>query len=662
MYISYLSCNTTDSVSDNNSYSELSSHHLEILLSALEKAKKNSASSSYFIPKIWQEKSIGIREADPVNYHSNNLDLLLSRKPLTPFGNGTSADTWTRNSVVYNMFVRLTTAYDHNRDGAVSTQPLPCGFRETGTFLKSIALLPYLERLGINTIYLLPVTIPGKENKKGNLGSPYAVKNPYEIDPILAEPALGLSPDTELKAFMEAAHLMGMRVVFEFVFRTSSVDSDWVEEHPDWYYWLRSGSGESVPESYAPPLFDQETLNRIYEKVDKHDLSALPAPSTSFREQFTSTPEQVTVTEQGIRGIAPDSTPCFVASAFSDWPPDDTQPPWTDVAYLKLHRHESFNYIAYNTIRMYDTELDRPEYVNRELWDTVTGIIPYFQEHYAINGAMIDMGHALPSSLKAAIVEKARENDPDFAFWDENFDPSPSIREEGFNAVFGSLPFVIQDPIYIRGLLNYLNKTGVVVPFFGTGENHNTPRVCHNLDGKISGRNRSKFIFGLAMVLPAIPFIHSGMEICEPKPVNLGLNFTAEDRKKWPAEKLPLFSACSYDWSDCNSLEPLTDFITTMLSLRSRYAEIIQNGNPGSLTLPFASSSDLLAIMRSGPGKNILFIGNSNPENNVTGHMEFQQKSFTLTDMVSGTVYPVTNHRLQLDMEPGQCILFEMPT
>ena len=90
-------------------------------------------------------------------------------------------------------------------------------------------------------------------------------------------------------------------------------------------------------------------------------------------------------------------------------------------------------------------------------------------------------------------------------------------------------------------------------------------------------------------------------------------------------------------------------------------AEIIQNGNPGSLTLPFVSSPELLAIMRSTQDKSLLFIGNSNPENNVAGYMEFHQKSFTLTDMVSGTVYPVTGHRLQLETEPGQCLLFEVP-
>lgn len=100
--------------------------------------------------------------------------------------------------------------------------------------------------------------------------------------------------------------------------------------------------------------------------------------------------------------------------------------------------------------------------------------------------------------------------------------------------MFGSLPFVIHDVQYIKGLLNFLNRNGVAIPFFATGENHNTPRVCHTLAGREAGRRRALFLFTLGAVLPAMPFIHSGMEICEWHPVNLGLNFTDDDRQRFP--------------------------------------------------------------------------------------------------------------------------------
>ncbi len=647
--------NTSTTKTDNR----VSPTHLETILDALSRA--GARRGPYLVPNVWRGPETGVSETDPVRHFTHCLETLLEREPVPqvePAGDG----SWTRESVVYNLFVRLTTAFDHDGDGVISPDPLPGGFRETGTFLKSISLLPYIERLGVNTIYLLPVTAPGEKKRKGNLGSPYAVRNPCTIDPLLGEPALGLEPETEFMAFVEAAHLVGMRVVQEFVFRTTSVDSDWIAKHPDWYYWLRTaGPDRSVPETYAPPEFDPETLATIYEKVDKRELSGLPAPSAAYRARFTESPKHVELSENGYTGAAPGGGESIVATAFSDWPPDDRQPPWTDVAYLKMHRHPEFNYVAYNTIRMYAEELDRPEYRNRALWDAVTGIIPFFQDTFGIDGAMIDMGHALPGALKSAVMKRAREKNPRFAFWDEDFDPSPARRGTGVDAVFGSLPFVIQDPVYIRGLLNYLNRTGVGVPFFGTGENHNTPRICHNLAGIESGRNRSRFIFGLASVLPAIPFIHSGMEICESNPVNLGLNFTAKDRERWGPEMLPLFSARGYDWKTCNGLEPLHAFIARLLAIRSGYRETVLDGSPGSIVLPFVSSPEMLAVMRTGERQHLLFVGNSDHENSARGFMEFQKKSFTLTDMVSGVVHTVTNSRLELDMDPGGCVIFDVP-
>ena len=101
--------------------------------------------------------------------------------------------------------------------------------------------------MGVNTIHLLPITSVGSDGNKGTLGSPYAIKNPYEIDPNLAEPNLGVGADNEFAAFVEAAHHLGMRVVVEFVFRTSAKDGDWVAEHPEWYYWIKAKIEDRLP-------------------------------------------------------------------------------------------------------------------------------------------------------------------------------------------------------------------------------------------------------------------------------------------------------------------------------------------------------------------------------------------------------------------------------
>ncbi|NTV01277.1 MAG: alpha-amylase [Chlorobiaceae bacterium] len=630
---------------------------LGILLESLRSTARKAAPGTYAVPNLWSDGGTGTTHVDPAEYYGDIVSDILSTPAEVAIVPGT-AQGWTTEAVVYNLFVRLGAAFDHDGDGSIGAKPLSSGFRETGTLLKAIAMLPYMRRLGANTVYLLPLTSIGTHNRKGLLGSPYAVKNPCVLDPMLDEPALGLPLETQLMAFVEAAHRLGMRVVFEFVFRTASVDSDWAVEHPDWFYWLREDP-EATP--YGPPGFSQETLAEIYEKVDKHDFRHLPAPDEAYRQRFTEAPVSVTVSNGALEGTTADEVRCTVASAFSDWPPDDRQPPWTDVAYLKMHRHPGFNYIAYNTIRMYDEELDRPETRNEALWDEIAGIIPRYQERYGIDGAMIDMGHALPPALKASIVSKAREARPDFTFWDENFDPSPKLKEEGFDAVFGSLPFVIHDVQYIKGLLNFLNRNGVAIPFFATGENHNTPRVCHGLAGQEAGRRRALFLFTLGAILPAMPFIHSGMELCEWHPVNLGLNFTDEDRQRFPAESLPLFSPGAYDWTGGNGLTPLCDEIGKVLGIRSRYLGLVTCGEQGSIVQPYISDPAILCVMRKSGEKSLIFAGNSNLHERVTGTMEFEPAAMELEELIGGRKLQVTDHSLTLDFEPGQCILFELP-
>jgi len=630
--------------------------HLASLLQALKSLKSPETGTLYKIPGIWSGKESGTEEVNPALYFGHIIESILNTEDsLAP--KPTDGD-WRTGAVVYNLFVRLAAAFDHNGDGSISPEPLPSGFRETGTLLKAIALLPYIKKLGANTIYLLPLTQIGTASRKGSLGSPYAIKNPRKLDPLLSEPALGLSAELLLKAFVEAAHLLDMHVVLEFVFRTTSVDSSWIKEHPEWFYWIKDNHQSS---NYGPPHFDRDTLNRIYEVVDRHELRNLPAPHQEYREQFVQQPVTLPEESESLQGTAADGTPCRIASAFSDWPPDDRQPAWSDVTYLKMHDHEAFNYIAYNTIRMYDSALDDPATFNTSLWNEISDIIPSYQEEYQIDGAMIDMGHALPTLLKQTIVRKAREKRADFAFWDENFNPTPEIRAEGFNAVFGSLPFVIHDIVFIRGLLNHLNKTGVALPFFGTGENHNTPRVCFRYPRQEAGRNHSTFIFTLSAILPAIPFLQSGMEICEWYPVNLGLNFTDEDRTLYPPEKLPLFSALSFDWEKSNGLEPLNSYIHKILAIRERYLDLVLSGEPGSMTIPYTSQPDLFAVMRTAAGKTLLFVGNSNLYDTREGFLEFSTENASLFDLISQQSCQIREHRLELSCKPGQCMLFELP-
>lgn len=59
---------------------------------------------------------------------------------------GEPGGEWTRYAITYNMFPRLTTAFDHDGSGKLETGPNRGGWRDTGTLLKAIAFLPFLRR------------------------------------------------------------------------------------------------------------------------------------------------------------------------------------------------------------------------------------------------------------------------------------------------------------------------------------------------------------------------------------------------------------------------------------------------------------------------------------------------------------------------------------
>ena len=252
---------------------------LHQLLRALE-APGTAWRGSYRIPGLWVDRAAHQIEVNPFAFHAEMIrsGILADAAPGHDCSQPLSATLpgppagghWVGESVIYAALVRTTTAWDHTGTGTV----------EPGSFLKTIVLVPYLERLGVNLLYLLPVTLRSERNRKGSLGSPYAVRDPYRLDSALAEPLVGLGAEIEFGAFVEAAHRLGLRVGVEFALRTAAKDSDWAAEHPEWFYWIR----EDAP--FASPAFPERTLTELKRRVDAGVRIDLPPPLPAYRELF----------------------------------------------------------------------------------------------------------------------------------------------------------------------------------------------------------------------------------------------------------------------------------------------------------------------------------------------------------------------------------------
>ena len=616
----------------------------------------------YFLPSLWMGERGNpryVRVEKPFEFYRDAVRQ--ARRARAPRRKRPTGGEWTKEAVIYNLFVRTTTAIDHDRNGKLDLPMNRNGFRETGTFLKSIALLPYIKGLGANTIHLLPITAIGHDGNKGTLGSPYAIRNPYEIDESLCEPLLGLDAKTEFRGFVEAAHKFGLRVVVEFVFRTAAKDTDWVKEHPDWFYWIREeissrGPSELDESRYGSPIFTREELDKIHHDVREHRFDALLPPHPVYRQFFTDPPLPGMVERRDGRYVAvlEDGKRAKIPGAFADWPPDDNQPPWNDVTYLRLYTHHDFNYIGYNTIRMYDSRLEKPEHVNRPLWDKIVGIIPYYQKEFHIDGVMIDMGHALPIDLKKEIVRTARGINPDFAFWDENFSITRKSKEEGYNAVFGFLWIDQHHPDRMRSFCRRCATEEFPISYFSTPENHNTPRAASRR-GTVT---YAMWSWVVNCFLPAVPFIHSGFELAERYPINTGLDFTHEQLKDLPSEKLPLFSEYGYDW--INKAQ-ITDFVAKISAIRKKYLHLVTDKNPRSFLVLSDPNEHILSFARisSSHRLRLAVVTNTSFRSGERLTLRLETKMKHVVDLITHKKFALTGDVLQLQLSPGQCLVFE---
>lgn len=676
------------------------SNAIALLKSQLEKIQEKTAKTRYRVPSLWvplgKEPQDGKPpvSVEPAKFFLSHLEAIeknaiaginpvKSLNSQIPGGNG---GEWIAGRNIYNMFVRLTAAYDHDGDGQLGGSKADLtlnadGIRESGTFLKCIAMLGYIKALGCDTIHLLPVTAIGRDGNKGDLGSPYAIKNPYRLEESLADPLIDMPVEDQFRAFVQAAHLIGIRVVAEFVFRTASKDSDWVATNPDWFYWIDENikdrdPGETDPEKvaagYGNPVFKSDELQVINQKVADHDFHQLPPPPEYYRNFFKQIPEKSTVklNRRGeYRGIsfAPSGSEKFnvrIPGAFADWPPDDNQPPWGDVTYLRMYRDEDadkpeFNYIAYNTIRMYDTNLARPELANESLWQTIEELIPTYQREYGIDGVMVDMGHAVPVPLMQKIVNTARKHDENFAFLSENFEIKEDSVQAGYNAVVGYAWWVEYRRDGMYNLLNHIGNQGVPLSFFGAVENHNTPRAA----GRPGGEKYARYAFLVNSMLPhAIPFIHSGQELGETVPVNTGLDFSNDDLERLKGKKLALFDLCGYNWDGSH---PMFNFVRRVLSLRKEYAEIVGQKSLESFATALTGQPDVICFIRKHNERHLAIVFNRDLEQNLSGELELEwaipeglgQVKNLLAEAGQTSEVKVVGQRIPYKMAPGECFL-----
>lgn len=129
-----------------------------------------------------------------------------------------TAPPWLHDSIIYEIY--------------------PRNFSAAGNFNGITAKLDELKDLGVDVLWLMPIHPIGEKLRKGSLGSPYAVKDFYGINP-----DYGTAED--LKRLVAGAHQRGQKVIIDIVANHTAWDNVLITAHPEFY--KHDGDGKIIP-------------------------------------------------------------------------------------------------------------------------------------------------------------------------------------------------------------------------------------------------------------------------------------------------------------------------------------------------------------------------------------------------------------------------------
>jgi len=132
---------------------------------------------------------------------------------------------WSKNASIYEVNIRQ--------------------YSEEGTFNAFREDLPRLQAMGVDILWLMPIHPIGELNRKGTMGSYYAVQDFKAVNP-------EFGTEEDFQALVDEAHSLGMKVIIDWVANHSSWDNVWTV-NKDWYTLDEDGN-------FVPPIEDWDDV------------------------------------------------------------------------------------------------------------------------------------------------------------------------------------------------------------------------------------------------------------------------------------------------------------------------------------------------------------------------------------------------------------------
>jgi len=357
---------------------------------------------------------------------------------------------------------------------------------------------------------------------KGLAGSPYAIKDYFDVCPDYAEvPANRLD---EFRAMIDRIHKAGLKVIIDFVPNHvarsyhSTIRPDLTFGSGDDrtkffaaqnnFFWLTSESGAS---GNGPPL-----------RLPTVDANGNPTSPTSKVAKTRSDGLFAMETEHGR----------VTGNNLASWEPDAGS--WYETVKLNY----GFHYADPRKETRAFPHGDHQDIPIPDTWRKMDEIISYWQG-FGIDGFRVDMAHMVPPEFWRWMISRARERNREVFFAAEAYENDPAkvpsgdratdsgsvmgdLLASGFDAVYDDATYDKLKEIYDGGAwANDLDRLGMATPVFERSlcysENHDEVRLAGKNQwaniGMEVGRPVSALLFALSRG-PAM--LYSGQEVGEP--------------------------------------------------------------------------------------------------------------------------------------------------
>ncbi len=122
---------------------------------------------------------------------------------------------WVNNSIIYEVNLRQYTA--------------------AGSFKAFENHIPRLKEMGVDIIWLMPITPISNVGRKGSLGSYYACSSYTKINP-------EFGTEQDFLSLVQLIHKYEMKVIIDWVANHTGKQHEWMQEHPHWFCQDNNGN------------------------------------------------------------------------------------------------------------------------------------------------------------------------------------------------------------------------------------------------------------------------------------------------------------------------------------------------------------------------------------------------------------------------------------